>query len=250
MGRLGTAVYVFGASGPAYGSYEVSFDGNAQNKSAYAPTNATEPFLLFNTSGLPQTTHSLKVTNLGSTAASEGTSLLLDWIHLTADFGAPGYVPFLPITSRNCVSLYRPFPRAEIKSTIIEETDPALKFTGKWGHNTNPSFSGGGTTFTQEDNASVSLTFRGTFTTPPTLFISHLIHIYTYRIRNLRIRRHEREPRFIHRQHRQHHHRPIPRHRRLRSNIHPSRHLRTNHSRIKFLHGRIRRQRTYHQDSQ
>jgi hypothetical protein len=53
--------------------------------------------------------------------------------------------------------------RAEVTNTTIEETDPRLKYTGVWGNNSSPFFSGGGTTFTNEDNASVSLKFNGKF---------------------------------------------------------------------------------------
>lgn len=36
-----------------------------------------------------------------------------------------------------------------------------MTYTGTWANNTSPAFSGGGTAFTHEDNASVSMSFHG-----------------------------------------------------------------------------------------
>lgn len=50
---------------------------------------------------------------------------------------------------------------ATVSNVTYQETDPALTYTGKWGNNTGPHFSGGGTTFTNDNSASVSLSFHG-----------------------------------------------------------------------------------------
>ena len=54
------------------------------------------------------------------------------------------------------------FSRASVSNVTYEETDPAITFNGTWGNNTGPFFSGGGTTFTNEDGASFSFSFHGT----------------------------------------------------------------------------------------
>lgn len=85
----GTAISVYGASGPGFGSYEVSFSGTTETKSAYSATNST-PFLLYSKSGLSQSLHSLKITNLGKRAETEGNALLFDYATLSVDVGASG----------------------------------------------------------------------------------------------------------------------------------------------------------------
>src|ERR1700722_13127539 len=50
---------------------------------------------------------------------------------------------------------------ATVTNTTYEETDPMEKYTGTWDNNTSPYFSGGGSAFTNEDGASVTLTFHG-----------------------------------------------------------------------------------------
>jgi len=53
------------------------------------------------------------------------------------------------------------FCSATVSNTTYEENNSALTYTGAWGNNTGPVFSGGGTAFTHEDNASVTLSFKG-----------------------------------------------------------------------------------------
>ncbi|KAF9559029.1 hypothetical protein CPC08DRAFT_691475 [Agrocybe pediades] len=50
---------------------------------------------------------------------------------------------------------------ATVKNVTFEEHDPAIKYTGTWGNNTGPVFSGGSTTFTNGENASFSFSFQG-----------------------------------------------------------------------------------------
>jgi hypothetical protein len=52
---------------------------------------------------------------------------------------------------------------ATVANQTLEETDPALTYSGTWGSNKSPNFSGGGSTFTNADNASVSFSFHGSF---------------------------------------------------------------------------------------
>ncbi|KAJ7100078.1 hypothetical protein B0H15DRAFT_877350 [Mycena belliarum] len=137
----GPAIYVFGAAGPAYGSYEVVVDGVATQASAYAAANASAPHLLYGASNLTYAAHTLLLRNLGKVGADAGGSaLLFDFLRTTVQLAPAG---------------------ATVTNRTMEETDPALKYTGTWGNNTSPNFSGGGTTFTNGDNATMSFTFNG-----------------------------------------------------------------------------------------
>jgi len=48
-----------------------------------------------------------------------------------------------------------------VKNVTYEETSTAIKYSGTWGNNKSPFFSGGGSTYTNVDNASFELTFQG-----------------------------------------------------------------------------------------
>lgn len=55
---------------------------------------------------------------------------------------------------------------ASVTNTTVQETDPSLTYSGNWTTNVyNPAFSGGGSKYTNADNASVSLSFHGSY--PP-----------------------------------------------------------------------------------
>lgn len=62
--------------------------------------------------------------------------------------------------------------RATVSNVTYQETDPAITFNGTWGNNTGPFFSGGGTTFTNEDGASFSFSFHGTPSHPTCLSLA------------------------------------------------------------------------------
>ncbi|KAJ7618908.1 hypothetical protein DFH06DRAFT_1061764 [Mycena polygramma] len=137
----GPAIYVFGASGPAYGSYEVLLDGTATNKSAYAASNASAPYLLYGADNLAYASHTLTLRNLGKQDADAGGgAFLFDFMRTTVQLGPAG---------------------ATVANQTLEETDSALKYSGTWGSNKSPNFSGGGSTFTNADNASVAFSFHG-----------------------------------------------------------------------------------------
>lgn len=51
--------------------------------------------------------------------------------------------------------------RATVSNTTFEEDNTALTYSGKWDSNKSPNFSGGGTSFTNQDKAAVSLSFHG-----------------------------------------------------------------------------------------
>lgn len=50
-----------------------------------------------------------------------------------------------------------------MSNTTVEETSPDLLYTGNWTTNSDPAFSGGGSIYTKEDGATVSLSFHGTY---------------------------------------------------------------------------------------
>ncbi|KAF9506400.1 hypothetical protein BS47DRAFT_1367411 [Hydnum rufescens UP504] len=138
----GPALFVYGASGPDYGSYEVSIDGESIVLSAHASFNASSPHLLYSNSSLSYANHTLKLTNLGAQSTDQGASkFLFDYLLATTQLAPSG---------------------ATVTNTTIQETNPRLNFVGNWTTNTpNPAFSGGGSKYTREDGASVSLTFNG-----------------------------------------------------------------------------------------
>ncbi|KAJ6584328.1 hypothetical protein B0H19DRAFT_1104723 [Mycena capillaripes] len=137
----GPAIYVFGASGPAYGSYEVLLDGTSTTKSAYAASNASAPYLLYSADSLSYAAHTLTLRNLGKQGTDAGGgAFLFDFLRATVQLAPAG---------------------ATVKNQTLEETDSALTYSGTWGSNKSPNFSGGGSTFTNADNASVSFSFHG-----------------------------------------------------------------------------------------
>ncbi|KAJ7786707.1 hypothetical protein B0H14DRAFT_2957842 [Mycena olivaceomarginata] len=137
----GPAVYAFGASGPDYGSYEVLVDGKSTTKSAYAASNASAPYLLYSADSLTYSPHTLTLRNLGKQGTDAGGgAFLFDFLRATVQLAPAG---------------------ATVANQTLEETDTALKYSGTWGSNKSPNFSGGGSTFTNADNAKVSFSFHG-----------------------------------------------------------------------------------------
>ncbi|KAF8154228.1 hypothetical protein B0H34DRAFT_81944 [Crassisporium funariophilum] len=139
----GPAIYIYGNTGPAYGSYEVQIDTVKQQYSAYRETADNAPRLLFAASNLTFANHNVVLRNLGARPEAGdkgGDGFVLDYIHSTIQLAPAG---------------------ATVSNTTYEENNPALTYTGVWGNNTGPSFSGGGTAYTNGDRASVSLSFHG-----------------------------------------------------------------------------------------
>ncbi|KAF8305881.1 hypothetical protein DL93DRAFT_2089189 [Clavulina sp. PMI_390] len=131
----GTSIAVFGSTGPSFGSYTINLDGNTTSHSGWADSStACNGCQLYEATGLSAgPTHTITFTNGNST-------MLLDSIKFITDIGASG---------------------SNVKNTTVEETDPALKYVGTWGNNKSPLFSGGGSTYTNEANATVTLNFNG-----------------------------------------------------------------------------------------
>ncbi|KAJ7644705.1 hypothetical protein FB45DRAFT_824844 [Roridomyces roridus] len=137
----GPAIYVFGAAGPAFGSYEVTIDGSSVTKSAYLPSDAASPYMLYGADNLSYADHTLRLRNLGKQGADAGGGeFLFDFLRTTVQLGPAG---------------------ATVKNQTLEETDSAFKYKGVWGSNKSGNFSGGGSTYTNADNASVSFSFHG-----------------------------------------------------------------------------------------
>ncbi|KAJ6621024.1 hypothetical protein B0H10DRAFT_2215554 [Mycena sp. CBHHK59/15] len=141
----GSAFYlrVWGAAGPAFGSYEVTTDECAEEFSAHAAQNASG-HLLYRSKSLAYKEHSVKVTNLGAKWWREGHNMLVDFMKTTVEL-------------------------ATFTNTTLEETDPRLVYTGTWTLRPLPFenvynllFSGGYSRYTNGDGASVSLSFHGT----------------------------------------------------------------------------------------
>ncbi|KAJ7049563.1 hypothetical protein C8F01DRAFT_1183187 [Mycena amicta] len=136
----GPAIYIFGASGPDYGSVELVLDGQSTVTSAYSASNASSPYILYSNSGLAYTEHTLTLRNLGKrNSDGGGNKFLLDFLRTTVQLAPPG---------------------ATATNHTLEETDANITYSGTWGNNKSPNFSGGGSTYTNEDNASFELQFN------------------------------------------------------------------------------------------
>ncbi|KAJ7433705.1 hypothetical protein B0H11DRAFT_2121137 [Mycena galericulata] len=137
----GSQLLLYGAAGPAFGSYEIDVDGRSAEYSAHATQNSSA-HILFSAQNLTYTDHTMKVTNLGARRRADGTNLLVDFIKATVDIAPTG---------------------ASLANTTLQETDPRLFYTGNWTENVfNPAFSGGYSRYTNGDCASVSLLFHAT----------------------------------------------------------------------------------------
>ncbi|KAJ4470965.1 hypothetical protein J3R30DRAFT_3215805, partial [Lentinula aciculospora] len=139
----GPALYIYGFSGPEYGSYEVQLDSLSTTASAYSSSNGTTPHLLYESNNLTYGEHELTLRNLGALSSNRdggGNSLLFDFLHFTVQLAPAG---------------------ASVSNTTIQESDSSLTYTGTWGSNTSGNFSGGGSSYTNDDNASVSFPFNG-----------------------------------------------------------------------------------------
>lgn len=89
---LGTDIYVYGASGPTYGSFSISVDNQTVTGSAYSAQEGV-PYLLYYKNGLASDVqHILNITNLGPVNAGEGNTTLLDYIQTTIELAPAGYV--------------------------------------------------------------------------------------------------------------------------------------------------------------
>ncbi|TEB33891.1 hypothetical protein FA13DRAFT_1730166 [Coprinellus micaceus] len=129
----GPALYIYGHKGPRFGSYRIELDSATIESSARADAASDGSVLLYGSSNLTYGNHQLRLTNLG-----EG--FLLDYIQYTFQAAPAG---------------------ATIRNETYQEDNSAFSFTGEWGHNTSPAFSGGGTTYTNEDRATATLKFKG-----------------------------------------------------------------------------------------
>ncbi|KAJ3872576.1 hypothetical protein F5051DRAFT_150965 [Lentinula edodes] len=139
----GPALYIYGFSGPEYGSYEVLLDSSSVTASAYSSSNGSTPHLLYGTSNLTYGEHEITLRNLGAISSNGdggGNSLLFDFLRFTVQLAPAG---------------------ASVSNTTIQENDSSLSYTGTWGSNTSGNFSGGGSSYTNDDNASVSFPFNG-----------------------------------------------------------------------------------------
>lgn len=92
MTFIGTGIELYGASGPAFGSYSVELDGQNTTSTAFSATNGTLPHLLYSTSGLNVSQqHSLVLRNLGNDGnTTQGSQMLLDFAKLTVPIAAEG----------------------------------------------------------------------------------------------------------------------------------------------------------------
>ncbi|PPR05431.1 hypothetical protein CVT26_011309 [Gymnopilus dilepis] len=120
----GPAIYIYGNTGPAYGSYEVNIDSLSLQYSAFRESASDKTTLLFSASNLTYANHNIILRNLGASANAGdkgGDAFLLDYIDTTIQLAPAG-------------------------ATV---------------QNVTPNFSGGTSTFTNQDNASFSFSFHG-----------------------------------------------------------------------------------------
>ncbi|KAG6898996.1 hypothetical protein C0993_001919 [Termitomyces sp. T159_Od127] len=137
----GPAIFIYGYSGPSYGSYEIEIDSTVSTLSAYATSNSSGSTLLYGTNNLTYAFHTLTLRNVGAKNEDVGgNTFLFDYLQTTIQLAPAG---------------------ATVTNTTYEEDNAALKYSGTWNQNKSPNFSGGGTSFTNEDKATVSLSFHG-----------------------------------------------------------------------------------------
>ncbi len=166
----GPEIYVYGAAGPAYGAYQVVLDNViTRNFTAFQAAPSTGPYLLYGHSYLTYGNHQIVLRNVGATTlngsatVNSGNALLLDYIQSTIQLAPAGQVVVLLTPCSFCLLTWVYFfNRATVKNVTYEETSPAIKYSGEWGNNTSPFFSGGGSTYTEGDGASFEFTFQGT----------------------------------------------------------------------------------------
>ena len=92
---LGPAIYIYGNTGPSYGSYGVEIDSEEMQYSAYRESAANISTLLFAASNLTYANHNLVLRNLGAlpnVGDKGGDSFLLDYIHSTIQLAPTGWV--------------------------------------------------------------------------------------------------------------------------------------------------------------
>ncbi|KAG8843084.1 hypothetical protein FRB96_004372 [Tulasnella sp. 330] len=138
----GPAIYIFGASGPQYGSYAVTVDDVQWTYSAHSATNASNPHLLYGNPNLSYGTHQLTIRNLGAAHPSdEGASaLLLDYILTTIQLAPPG---------------------ATVTNTTVDANHPAVTYTGGWTNKSNEDSRNGTSFHTEKHGGSASISFKG-----------------------------------------------------------------------------------------
>ncbi|KAG6844168.1 hypothetical protein H0H87_009287 [Tephrocybe sp. NHM501043] len=137
----GPAIFIYGHTGPSYGSYEVQLDSAVSTQSAYAANNASGPSLLYGASNLAYAPHTLTLRNVGAkNGDAGGNTLFFDYLQTTVQLAPAG---------------------ASVSNTTFEEDNSELKYSGVWNSNKSPNFSGGGTSYTNADKATVSLSFHG-----------------------------------------------------------------------------------------
>ncbi|KAK1226321.1 hypothetical protein PQX77_010706 [Marasmius sp. AFHP31] len=136
---IGPSITVYGHSGPSYGSYSITIDDKVTlTRSAYSPSNASLPYPLYTTTNLTNAAHTIKLRNIGKQATDGGGgAFLLDFVTVPIVLG-----------------------EGEAKNVTLEETDERVKFSGWWGSNKSGNFSGGGSTYTNEDGAEFELRFN------------------------------------------------------------------------------------------
>jgi hypothetical protein len=88
----GPAIYIYGHTGPAYGSYSITIDSKTENRTAHASANGTTPTLLYANDNLPYAFHTVTLKNLGDQAGgSNGKTLLFDYLQTTVQLAPQGY---------------------------------------------------------------------------------------------------------------------------------------------------------------
>lgn len=94
---LGPALYVYGSTGPTFGSYEIEIDSTVLRYSAYSQTSKNVSTLLFAASNLTFANHNVVLRNVGAQVDAGdkgGDGFLLDYIHSTIQLAPAGSASF------------------------------------------------------------------------------------------------------------------------------------------------------------
>lgn len=91
--NAGPAVYIYGNTGPDFGSYEIQIDSVTIRQSAYSTTASNASTLLYGAANLSYETHNIVLKNLGALPENGdkgGDRFLLDYITSTIQVAPAG----------------------------------------------------------------------------------------------------------------------------------------------------------------
>lgn len=161
MMRLGRSLEIHGTSTGFDAAFDVSLTSVSSGQPVSFQSNSSLPSgVLFAVGGLNPTDETT------ARVVNRAGNLTVDRAVYSAPVGAEGCVAWLchslsvnhdpdPCAS-HCAAL-----RASLTETVLDETSPAITYSGTWESNSGEFFYGGSTTYTNEDGAAFAFNFTG-----------------------------------------------------------------------------------------